>query len=492
MIFESANPTSKLIAIVRSNKNSKLVPVRELSTYSGNIVAVLSEHLEVEFDSFKREGVIQFQVFMSEEDYPKTYRLSLAVGQTLKVALGQSYATYVDNPVSSLPVELSYNAHNIPDLRKLRFQLSTLRQEANFTIRATLHDDQNAYNLNTIFQKSIGGVLAEPQFTLCKAEACAYKLNIDYSGVRAFNLESFLIGAMETLNINHFDEYYDRVYNERETVIYQLPYEESMEGMDISISVVTVKGNTGLYVNAKSLPTFLAKYDWKEVSPLGKRITISWDELVQMRAEKSVLYIAVSTETPGEYLLKVDAHEKGSRGRLTSGVVEAGFVQYNEIHNYLYTLEIFKDQKVVFDLHLTVTSGDANLYLRQCNDLATCKLKKDDLTKSNVFKQEDNQNSKGFSNILFECKMVKDVVPTICQFVVGVHGKENHGTHFELSLHESSYHRLLIPGHSIQLQISAGESRFFKLSSSTARESEFILYYESLWGAFDIFVSKYS
>ena len=53
-----------------------------------------------------------------------------------------------------------------------------------------------------------------------------------------------------------------------------------MEGMNISINLIPVTGETSLYVNAKTMPLSLNKYDYKEEGSLAKRVTISWDELV--------------------------------------------------------------------------------------------------------------------------------------------------------------------------------------------------------------------
>ena len=49
-----------------------------------------------------------------------------------------------------------------------------------------------------------------------------------------------------------------------------------MEGMNISINLIPVTGETSLYVNAKTLPLKLNKYDYKEEGSLAKRVTISW------------------------------------------------------------------------------------------------------------------------------------------------------------------------------------------------------------------------
>lgn len=60
---------------------------------------------------------------------------------------------------------------------------------------------------------------------------------------------------------------------------YKLPYTNDIEGLDISVSVVPVSGESSLYINAKTKPLSLDKYDFKESGPLGKRITVKWEEL---------------------------------------------------------------------------------------------------------------------------------------------------------------------------------------------------------------------
>ena len=60
-----------------------------------------------------------------------------------------------------------------------------------------------------------------------------------------------------------------------------------------------------------------------------------------MKAEGSELYITVNSRNRGEFLLKIDAHENHYRGRLSSGVQEAGFVKYEHFANYLYTFDVY-------------------------------------------------------------------------------------------------------------------------------------------------------
>ena len=88
-----------------------------------------------------------------------------------------------------------------------------------------------------------------------------------------------------------------------------MPYTDDIQDLDISVSVMPVSGESGLYVNAKTKPLSLDKYDFKETGPLAKRITIKWEELEQMQALKSDLFIAVNCPKPGEFAIKVDAQE---------------------------------------------------------------------------------------------------------------------------------------------------------------------------------------
>lgn len=60
-----------------------------------------------------------------------------------------------------------------------------------------------------------------------------------------------------------------------------------------------------------------------------------------MQAQNSNLYITVYTEDPGEYLINVVAHEANLKGVLDHGVIEGGFVEADEISNYLYMFEVF-------------------------------------------------------------------------------------------------------------------------------------------------------
>ena len=56
--------------------------------------------------------------------------------------------------------------------------------------------------------------------------------------------------------------------------IYYLPWNDSVEDLDISFTLVPVVGVTGIYINADYLPEHLNKYSWFDTGKLAKRITI--------------------------------------------------------------------------------------------------------------------------------------------------------------------------------------------------------------------------
>lgn len=67
--------------------------------------------------------------------------------------------------------------------------------------------------MNNIFKNICGGVLSKSKFDICQKEECSYAMELKLKGIKVVDIESFLIfDEMESLNINHVGEYYDRVY----------------------------------------------------------------------------------------------------------------------------------------------------------------------------------------------------------------------------------------------------------------------------------------
>lgn len=493
ILFESTNPNFKVsILTEQGKKDSKLDTLIDLTTFSGNLAMAMSDtYFNGNLTYFKDSGALKFIVSNHSTDGDMDYKLRVHIGETMEAALGKVYTTRVDAMIENLRVNLTYDGSQQPDLQKLRFQLTTVRYKQGYKLNAVMKHMSSTFQLNNVFQRSVGGILSLPDHPVCKETNCSYELAISLSNIKVLNIESFLIGSVEKLSINHYEEYYDKVYKADSITTYELPYLPEMNGMDVSVSLIPVTGSTGLYINPQTLPMDLEKYTWQEKGSLAKRITVKWDELVQMKADGSTLYITVSTSQPGEFLIKLDAHEPGFKGRLSSGIIEAGFVKYDEISNYLYMFEVFETQDITFDLRMNVFSGDADLYVKQCQNYQDCKIELANLSDEKILKIENNQSVKSIRHN-FTCEYRKKTAATLCEFVIGVKGKENHGTHFDITLHESDFHRLMIPGHAIAINSTSEEIVYLKFSypNRLNPKSKLLLSIEPLWGDFSVAVSK--
>ena len=490
LILESENSDFVLSVLAGEETGEGSKVLIDLSSFAGNCVLAMSESFfNGKFD-FMKTSPLKFRVSNRSTLGNRQYKIRAEISRNLNLDFGKIYTTRVDSTLKTFNINLKYNGSRMTELEKLRFQVTSVRQKRDYSLAATVEHEGATYVLNTIFQKTVGGILSSPNFSLCKSESCLYSLSLQMSKVKIVNIESFLIPKVEVLSIQHYEEYYDRVYQNDKVTYYNLPYEDSMEEMDITISLIPVTGTTGLYVNAKTLPLELENFDFKEKGPLAKRITIKWQELVQMRAEKSNLYIAVSASRPGEYLIKLDAHEQGYRGRLNSGIIESGFVGYEDMNNYLYYFEVYETQEITFDLRMNVISGESDLYLKACNKSSSCMLNLEETKKSDVLKVESTQNPKLISHT-FKCENKSESVSSTCTFIIGVYGRENHGTHYEISLQETNFHRLMTPGHSVPLNMNAEQTVYLKFSyPSRPRKANLFLSIEALWGSFDVLLSR--
>ena len=492
LILESENSDFMLSILPVDGSKPKQSTLMDLTSESGNIALIMSNtYFNGNLDFFKAYGKLRFMVYNGSEKGPLDYRIKVQVGDRVDASMGRVYASRIDATLKEMRVHLTYNGSEQEELQKLRFQLTAVRYKQNYSLNATLRHKSYSFKLNNIFQKAIGGILTAPDLPVCLESVCAYDLDVKLNGIKSMNIESYLIGKIEKLSIDHYEEYYDKVYKADALTTYELPYETSMHGMDISISIIPVTGSTGLYVNPKTLPLDLNKYTWQEKGPLAKRITIKWEELIQMNADGTNLFITVQSVSPGEFLIKLDAHDPGLRGRLNSGIIEAGFVKHQEISNYLYLFEVFETQDITFDLRLGVISGDADLYVKQCEDYQNCKIDENDIGKSNVLKVENNQSIKTIRHS-FTCTYKKKHTATLCEFIIGVKGKENQGTHYDITLHESKHHRLMIPGHSIAVNMVKEEVVFLKFSYPNKSNKNMKLYLavEPQWGNFKLLMSK--
>lgn len=76
--------------------------------------------------------------------------------------------------------------------------------------------------------------------------------------------------------------------------------------------------------------------------------------------------------------------------------------------------------------------------------------------------------------------------------MVGVVGEEDHGTHFDLVLHENEKHRLITPGHLLKLSLNPQQTTYLKFSypHKSTSESQLILSIDPIWGNFSVHISK--
>lgn len=133
--------------------------------------------------------------------------------------------------------------------------------------------------MNHIFKKTVGGVLSLPELPVCTDTDCQYEIDISYKKVKVINIETFFISDIEELDITHYEGYYDKTYKYKTELYYKLPYSDSIENLDISITLIPVNGSASLYVNPITKPLTLDSYYWKETGGLAKKVTIKWDEL---------------------------------------------------------------------------------------------------------------------------------------------------------------------------------------------------------------------
>ena len=501
IIFESENPGFTISfynsSIANTKNNSSII--LDIKTYSGNIVLAMSDtYFNTKFLFFKNSNELLFKINNYSGIGSNDYKIKVLIADRLKLNIDKIYTTRIDYMINNLGIDYEYNSENydFDEIKKIRFQLTAVMFKEKYSMSANLKDfNGNNYKMNNIFQNIVGGILEDSTIPICKKKNCLYEMDVFLINLKVVNIETFFIKKIEDLSIMHYDDYYDRVYKKNKVQNYRLKYHKQMENLDISISLIPVNGNTNLYINPKTKKKDIDFYYYKQKGNLSKRITIKNEDLIAMKAEKSDLYIAVSSEKAGEYMLRIDAHDKGYRGRLSSGILEAGFVKFNEIANYIYIFDVYRTQEISFDVKLNVISGNANLFLKKCESLIGCKVDKiEDLAKSsdNLVFKKDNDHVLKEINHKFECQAVKKHKLSHCRFLIVVVGKEDIGTHYEISLQENRFHRLITPGHLMNLSLLPMEKKYIKFSFPSVHNdnSELYLSIENIWGSFSIYIDK--
>ena len=484
---------------VWSNKRRKISDSIKAGTYSGNSLMIIGPgFFDNKLKEFKKTKKLYFSLESTTQDIDwrlKKYNIFVYIDDNPKLKMNQVYTTRIDSSVKKQKVKWYYDGLNYVKITKLRFQATAIRFDKDWRLRATLAHKEDEYSLNHIFKRTVGGVLSVPFFKPCQDFECEYFMNIEVNNISSINLESFIIQTMENVSIQHYGSYYDRAYAEDTVIMYKLPYSPEMENLDLTITVIPVTGSTQLFLNLQTVPTKEDSYDFKVIGQLAKKYTLTYDEIEKMQAVYLPIYIAVRCPTPGEFLLKIDAHEKGYRGALTPGIIEAGSVKFKEITNYMYMFEVSKTQEVNLELNLEVVTGNLDLFLLQCEDYDTCMIEESDVegNRRGLHKKRDGLSQKKI-NQKFTCEHLKGEEVSLCQFAVGVLGKEDGSSHFEISLSDEKNHRLMIPGHSISVKLEPLTKNYFKFSfpNTNTENSQLFLSIESLWGEFQVFISKKS
>ena len=60
-----------------------------------------------------------------------------------------------------------------------------------------------------------------------------------------------------------------------------------------------------------------------------------------------------------------------------------------------------------------------------------------------------NEHDKKTINKKIDYKLNKNEKISYCYIMIGILGEENHGTHFDLVIHEKEEHKLITAGHNI-------------------------------------------
>ena len=482
---------------VWGSKKRKISQSIKAGTYSGNAMIIIGPgHFEGKLNDFKKTKNLYFSLLSTSENIDwriTNYTLTIFLDDNPKLKMNNVYTTRLDPCIKRQNIKWMYDGLVYVKITKLRFQATAIRVEKDYNLRANLEHKEEKYSLNHIFKRTVGGVISVPFFKPCQEFECEYIMEIDVKNISSINLESFIIQTMETVSIQHFGSYYDRAYAQDTVVMYKLPFSKEMEGLDLTFTVIPVTGSTQLFLNLQTVPTREDSYDFKVLGQLAKKYTLTYDEIEKMQAVHSPIYIAVRCPTPGEFLMKIDAHEKGFRGELTAGVIEAGSVKFKEITNYMFMFEVSKTQEISLELNLEVVTGNLDLFLLQCEDYQSCMIEESDVegSRRGLYKKRDGLSQKKI-NQTFTCEHLKGEEVSLCQFAVGVLGKEDGSSHFEISLSDETNHRLMIPGHSISVNLEPLTKNFFKFSfpNTNTENSQLFLSVESLWGEFQVFISK--
>jgi hypothetical protein len=174
-------------------------------------------------------------------------------------------------------------------------------------------------------------------------------------------------------------------------------------------------------------------------------------------------------------------------------MIEAGFVKSKEVINFFYNFQVYKTEEISFRIHLNIFSGDSDLYMKKCSSFDDCQFSTSNLEEENkeIIKVQNQHTVKEIQH-RFTCEAKNGYAVTNCLYVIGILGKENHGTHFDISLTENDLQKQLTPGYNANINMIAGEKQHFKFSypANYNRGDKLFFEVDSVWGNFKVFLDK--
>lgn len=88
-----------------------------------------------------------------------------------------------------------------------------MKVEKDFKLSASVTDPTgSSFILNETFKKTVGGLIDNDKFPLCKKEVCDYSIRLSLKNVKTFILECQVSEAIETISYLHYGPYYERKF----------------------------------------------------------------------------------------------------------------------------------------------------------------------------------------------------------------------------------------------------------------------------------------
>lgn len=88
-----------------------------------------------------------------------------------------------------------------------------MKADPDFKLSATVTDPTGSlFILNEVFKKTVGGLIDNDKFPLCKKDVCDYSMNLSLKNVKTFIIECQVSEAIETITYLHYGPYYEKKF----------------------------------------------------------------------------------------------------------------------------------------------------------------------------------------------------------------------------------------------------------------------------------------